>query len=757
MVRRLIFFCFISALCMPAATQSDAEYEKTVQPFLAERCSLCHNAKLKTAGLNIEQPADGAWERILEKLRTGQMPPKGLPRPPAADVKQVTAWIEARLAAADRNRKPDPGRVTARRLNRFEYNSTIHDLLAVDFRPADNFPADDSGYGFDNIGDVLSLSPVLMEKYLAAAESIARLAIPTGPAPHPTLEKLKPRPGEDGGRELRVSKRFPADADYEFRVSITGRRPPKAPQMVKVALSIDGELLRIFEREVDREQPRMFEARIPVKAGDRTIKAVLLSAEPDEEDPKLPHDRKPFVEWIEVRGPFQAGATLPDSYRRIFVCGHPPGAHRLECAREIVSTLARRAWRRPVSDLEVRNLLRFVQMSEKDGGSFEQGIQLALEAVLVSPHFLFRIEHDSDPDNPAAVHRVSDFELASRLSYFLWSSMPDDELFHSAEDGSLRNPDVLAAQVRRMMRDPKSRRLVENFAGQWLELRNLDSARPDPDKFPEFDDELRDDMRRETSLFFQYVMREDRSILDFIGGPYTFLNDRLARFYGIRGVDGSQFRRVALNGAERSGVLTQASVLTVSSYSNRTSPVLRGKWLLENILGAPPPPPPPDAGMLDEDQVNIHGTVREQFEAHRSKPACFSCHSRMDPLGFGLENYDAVGHWRTHEGKFPVDASGTLPDGRSFNGSRELKAILMTDRDEFARCLTEKMLTYALGRGLEPYDRPAVAEICRRLSDSDYRFSSLVLGIVNSLPFQMRRGEAAPVTVAQHSAAGGRP
>jgi hypothetical protein len=437
-------------------------------------------------------------------------------------------------------------------------------------------------------------------------------------------------------------------------------------------------------------------------------------------------------------------------------CGHAPGAHRPECARLIVTALARRAWRRPVSETEVRNLLRFVQMAQRDGGSLEQGIRVALEAVLVSPHFLFRIEHDSDPDDPAAAHNVSDFELATRLSYFLWSSMPDDELFQRAEDGSLRRPEVLAEQTWRMMRDPKGRRLVTNFGGQWLQVRNLDSAQPDPEKFPDFDGELRDAMRQETTLFFEYIMREDRSILDFVDGRYTFLNERLAKHYGITGVEGGQFRRVELANNERSGVLTQASVLTVSSYPARTSPVLRGKWLLENVLGAPPPPPPPDAGVLDEDQVNSHGTVREQFEKHRSKPACFSCHSRMDPLGFGLENYDAIGRWRTHEGKFPVDASGTLPDGRSFNGSSELKEILKADRDEFARCLTEKMLTYALGRGLDRYDRPAVTRICRTLSGSGYRFSSLVLGIVNSLPFQMRRGEAAPDRVAQRPAPGGK-
>ncbi|MFN7998533.1 MAG: DUF1592 domain-containing protein [Bryobacteraceae bacterium] len=737
-----------------AASAADPVFDETVRPFLAKNCALCHNTKMNTAGLNVEAPREDTWANILERLRTGQMPPKGLPRPPAAEVQQVTAWIQARLEAAERDRKPDPGRVTAHRLNRFEYNNTIHDLLAVDFRPADNFPADDSGYGFDNIGDVLSLSPVLMEKYLDAAETIARLAIPIGPTPRATLDKLKADPSRHS-RDLDVQKRFPVAGDYEFRISVTGRRPAKKPQTVKVALWVDGQLLRIFEREVDREQPRMFETRISLAAGDRDIKAVLLLADPDEGDPSQPEDRKPFVEWIETRGPFHAGMSLPPSYHRIFGCGHAPGAHRPECARKVVEALARRAWRRPVTESEIRSLVRFVDMAQREGDSFDQGVRLALEAVLVSPHFLFRVERDPDPNNAAAAHTVDNFELASRLSYFLWSSMPDDELLAAAQEGSLRRPEGLEAQVRRMMRDPKSKQLVANFAGQWLELRNLDSIRPDPDKFPEFDSGLRDAMRQETTLFFNYVMREDRSILDFIDGSYSFLNERLARLYGIQGVDGDQFRRVDLSGAERSGVLTQASILTVSSYPTRTSPVLRGKWLLENVLGTPPPPPPPDAGALDEDQVNLNGTVREQFEKHRSKPACFSCHSRMDPLGFGLENYDAIGRYRTHEGKFPVDASGTLPDGRSFNGSAQLKAILKADHDAFAHCLAEKMLTYALGRGLEPYDRPAVAQICRKLATSDYRFSSLILGIVNSLPFQMRRGEAASVTIAQGSAAGG--
>ncbi|PYV07416.1 MAG: hypothetical protein DMG07_28970, partial [Acidobacteria bacterium] len=386
-------------------------------------------------------------------------------------------------------------------------------------------------------------------------------------------------------------------------------------------------------------------------------------------------------------------------------------------------------------------LLRFVALAEHEGESFEKGIQLALQAVLVSPHFLFRIERDPEPNDPRAVHPIGEHELATRLSYFLWSSMPDDELSRIADEGRLRQPGVLDAQVRRMLLDPKAHALVENFAGQWLQIRNLDAVKPDPERFAGFDEELRAAMRRETELFFEVIVREDRSILDFIDGKFTFVNERLARHYGIAGVTGSEFRRVALKGPERSGVLTQASVLTVSSYANRTSPVLRGKWLLENFLNAPPPPPPPDVPNLKEEAIGSAASLREQLEKHRSNPTCASCHSRMDVLGFGLENYDAIGAWRAREGKFRVNASGTLPGGKRFRTPAELKAILKADREAFSQCLTEKMLTYALGRGLERYDSPVVEEIARRLAKREYRFSALVLEIVNSLPFQQRRGD----------------
>ena len=771
MPRRLLVFLWL----LPCGCWA-AGFEKTVEPFLKANCFLCHNAKLKAGGLNLEgYHNSGAalkdrevWEKVLQKLRSGQMPPRGRPAPPPEQVASVTHWFELQFARLDRNLKPDPGRVTARRLNRVEYNNTIRDLIGVDFHPAADFPADDSGYGFDNIGDVLSLSPVLMEKYLAAAEKIARKAIVADPPPKPTREKIEhtPVPRESSpARDLIVRHAFPVEGDYVLRGAIGGRR-----EALLITLWLDGRQLNTTVVSTEDEAPRLGEMRVHVTAGEHELKAALAHddarpdapPDPDEEKPKdkkKKYVRDPFVDRFEINGPYNPHERpLTESHKRIFICGHANGQHRPECARMIVAALARRAYRRPVRDEEVNGLVRFVSMAQQNGDSFEQGVRVALEAVLVSPHFLFRIESDPDPNNPAASHRIDDYELASRLSYFLWSSMPDEELFRLADQHKLRKPDVLTAQVRRMLLDKKSIALVDNFAGQWLELRNLDSVKPDPDRFPNFDQDLRQAMRQETRLFFEAVIHEDRSILDFIDGKFTFLNERLAKHYGIPGVAGPEFRRVELTGNDRSGVLTQASVLTVSSYPTRTSPVLRGKWILENFLNDPPPPPPPGTPNLNEAAIGTTASLRQQLEQHRANPVCASCHARMDPLGFGLDNYDAVGRWRTEDGKFAIDTTGTLPGGRTFRSPAELKEILKGDRDAFARCLTEKMLTYALGRGLERYDRPAVNLICRRLAASDYRFTRLVLEIVRSLPFEMRHGEA-PNRMPQQTIAftGGKP
>jgi hypothetical protein len=432
---------------------------------------------------------------------------------------------------------------------------------------------------------------------------------------------------------------------------------------------------------------------------------------------------------------------LPESHQRIFICQPTSAVSKADCARKILESFARRAYRRPVTADEVDRLVRFVQHVVSQGDSFERAIQLAVQAVLVSPHFLFRVERDRPSTRPDGAAPISDFELASRLSYFLWSSMPDEELFRLAEQGRLREEGVLEAQVRRMLKDPQSKALVENFAGQWLQLRNLKTAAPNRRQFRAFDNTLRSAMQRETELFFEAILQENRSILDFLDADFTFLNAPLAKHYGIEGVKGDEFRRVTLTGDQRGGILTQASILTITSNPTRTSPVKRGKWILENILGTPPPPPPPDAGELKDDRKSaLSGTLRQRMEQHRANPLCASCHQRMDPLGFGFENFDAIGHWRTKEGKFTIDSSGTLPGGETFHGPAELKAILQKKGDAFRRCLTEKLLTYALGRGLEDYDQCAVEEICRKVARSQNQCSRLVSEVVKSDPFQMRRG-----------------
>jgi len=451
-----------------------------------------------------------------------------------------------------------------------------------------------------------------------------------------------------------------------------------------------------------------------------------------------------FVDYLEIVGPFNPSPQPPASYRKVFVCGHAPGKHNPQCAHQVVSSLMEHAYRRPVTDQELASKLNLVSMVRRDGGTFEEGIKLALQAILASPDFLFRIEKDPAHGIAATnAYRLDDYELASRLSYFLWASMPDDELYRAAKERRLRQPPVLEAQVRRMLADPKSHNLVDNWAAQWLQLRSLGRTKPDPKRFPTVDDELLDAMRHETSLFVEAIIREDRSILDFIDAPFTYVNGPLARHYGIPGINGEEFQRVALDGEQRGGVLTQGAILTVSSYPTRTSPPVRGKWVLENLLGAPPPPPPANVPTLNEADLGTQISMKERFEQHRKDPSCSPCHTLMDPIGFGLENYDAAGAWRTREGKFPIDTTGTLPGGRTFTGSRGLKEILRLRSDEFVRNVTVKMLTYALGRGLEGADDATVESIARDVAATNYKFSALVLDVVKSSPFEMRSVEVA--------------
>ena len=749
------FAMLLLCAAAPLLAAEPPTFENTVQPILTKTCTPCHNSSLASGGLDIAaftKPAslttdrDG-WDIILRKLQAGDMPPKGVPRP--AQLPAAIQFLQTQFAAADRNLKPDPGRVTARRLNRAEYTNTIRDFLDVEFHAEQNFPTDDLGNGFDNIGDVLTISPVLMEKYLESAQRIASRAIAADPLPKP-LEVQYANKDKKIRRvdfsTIEANGRIEFDGEYTIRFGLQGERGPDA-KPVTLGFWMDGRLLKTITAETKPSGLVYFDPfseeqmRLWLPEGDHIFRAGFIGDDFVKNlSAKEAYDRKKnkFVDSITFVGPY-APAEPPASRKKILICDPNSGP---ACVDKIVTALAHRAYRRPVTRAEVAALTKFVAMAKTEGQSTTQGIQLALEAMLVSPDFLFRIEHDPNPTDAAHPHPVSDLELASRLSYFLWSSMPDDELLTLAGSGKLRTPGALDAQVKRMLADARSSALAENFAGQWLELRNLDVVKPDPQKFPAWNPELRDAMKTETRLFFDYILRNNRPLGDFLDAKYTFLNDRLAKYYGIEGVNGPNFRRVDLATDQRGGILGQASVLTVSSYPTRTSVVIRGKYVLSNILGDPPPPAPPDVPLLDESAIGAASSLRAQMEVHRANPACATCHNKMDPLGFGLENYDGIGHWRTMDGKFSVDASGTLPNGKTFATPAEMRAELRSALPQFAACLVEKMLTYSLGRGLGPYDRRTVDDITRDLAASGYPFQSMIYEIVHSLPFQSRRGEA---------------
>jgi mono/diheme cytochrome c family protein len=741
-----------------------AAFTAATRELFDDTCSECHNPTDLSGGfdVNVYRSVDtlatdrDRWESILAKLKSREMPPDdAVIQPSDEQIHTLVKLLEKEFERADAAMKPDPGRVTARRLNRAEYTNTIRDLLAVDFRADRNFPTDDSGEGFDNIGDVLTVSPVLMEKYLAAAGRIAERAIATGSLPKPVeveyslrfknLRRIDPS-------NVEATHRFDFDADYELKIGLPGQRAKDAPP-VTLGLWIDGKLEQTTRVETRPSGLVYFNPfseeriRVPITEGDHTLRLGFI------DDPfvkTLPQDEiykdsvNKWVGAVTVVGPFATSAEKP-SRKKILVCDPASGPR---CVDRILATLARRAYRRPVTGAEVAALKRFVDMARADGQSVEQGIGLAIQAMLVSPHFLFHIERDLYPNDPGRMHRVSDVELASRLSYFLWNSMPDDELLSLAERRRLSVPQVLDAQVARLLADPKSAAMAENFAGQWLEIRNLDTIKPDPQKFPAWTPELREAMKTETRMFFDTILRENRPIGDFIDARYTFLNELLAKHYGIDGVSGPEFRRVDLETGERGGVLTHGSVLAVSSYPTRTSVVIRGKYILQNILGTPPPPPPADVPALDEQAVGTTASLRKQMETHRTNAICASCHSRMDPLGFALENYDAIGKWRTMDGGFPVDSSGILPGGKKFANSAEMRQILSERVPELTRTLTEKLLIYSLGRGLQRYDRPTVNRITKKIAASGYGFQTLVQEVVRSLPFQSRRAEDVKPVVA---------
>ena len=790
-----------SPIQSPASTE--ASTVESVRPVLNRYCVGCHNERLRTAGLALDEmdPArvgdhPDAWEKVVRKLRTGAMPPAGRRRPDAATYETVASALENaldRTAAA----APNPGRTTVHRLNRREYENAVRDLLALDIDASALLPADNADLGFDNMADILSVSPALLDRYIFAARRISRLAV-GDPTIEPTTETyVVPsmrfqdlRMSEDlpfGSRGgIAIRHNFPLDAEYDVRIRLQRQlydyvRGLQKRQQLEVRL--DGERVALFHigGAPGTPPPRTFAGavlgdraweeyalhaddnltvRVSAKAGPRVLGVSFVQGRSERDGVLQPRATgkvlaiaerwsstseapEAAVDQVSIAGPFEAtGPGETPSRERLFVCRSAPGAAEA-CAREILGSVARRAFRRPVTETDLATLLGFFAAGREAGG-FEAGIQRALESILVDPEFLFRVERDPVDTRPGTMHPVSDLELAARLSFFLWSSIPDDALLDVADRGELRDPDVLRRQVRRMLADSRAQALVDGFALQWLALRTLSSVVPTPELFPEWDDNLRESFARETELFVASQIREDRSVLDLVRADYTFLNERLAQHYGIPNVYGSRFRRVTFPDGVRGGLLGHGSILTVTSYPTRTSPVLRGHWLLSHVLGAPPPPPPPDVPALpDRGEGGRPASVRERLEQHRENPVCANCHAPMDPLGFALEHFDAIGKWRaTGEGGDPIDASGVFPDGTGFEGLAGLKAMLLERHGQFVWTVTDKLATYALGRGLEHYDMPALREIIRDAAADDYTWSSLVLGIVESTPFQMRRSES---------------
>ena len=779
---------------MPPAAGEAAEEAATYRAVLDRYCVACHNGRTLAGGLALDDvdlarvgPDAERWEKVLQKLHTRAMPPPRRPRPEPAVYDAFAAWLEGSLDqwAADH---PNPGRPAIHRLNRLEYANAVRDLLHLEVDAEALLPADDMAFGFDNNAAILTVAPGLFSRYMSAARAVSRLAVgdpsieadvvryPVSPLLAQDGRMSEDLPfGSRGGAAVR--HHFPRDGDYVLRIELRngGRNEPQ-----EIDVRVDGErvaLLRAGRWPADapagspgaRAADRGLAVRFPARAGTRPV-SVSFTGRPMTPEGVAPA-RLPLwtfstgrgyvepmaLDGFEIEGPYDGetsgtvatagasgvAATDTPSHRRIFVCDPASAADEEACAARIVGTLARRAFHRPVTDEDVADLLAFYREGRAEG-DFRAGVRRALESILVDPEFLFRIERDPPGAAPATAYRLSDLELAARLSFFLWASIPDDELLDAAAAGRLRDPEVLEAQVRRMLADERADTLVTSFAAQWLHLRRMRTVTPDVNAFPAFDENLRDALVRETELFVGSQLRDDRSVVELLTADYTFVNERLARHYGIPGVYGPRFRRVEWDDDRRRGLLGQGSILTVTSLATRTSPVVRGKWILENMLGTPPPPPPPDVPELPErEESGEPASLRARLEAHRANPACSGCHSRMDPLGFALENFDAVGRWRDADaGGAPIDTAGVLPDGAAFDGLPELRDILHGRRDEFVATVTEKLLTYALGRGVEPYDRPAIRAIVREAADDDYRWSSIIVGIARSLPFQQRRSES---------------
>jgi len=744
------FVCIAAAALL--AVRGDAAddgaqdaYAKDVAPFLSKWCFQCHSGEKIESDRDLSKlvaAPDGAdasdvWRDVRRRLRRHEMPPRKAPQPPAGDVAKVVAWIESRAAAS---RDVDPGRVTLRRLSRFEYRRTIQDLLGVDVDAEARLPADEVTLGFDNVADAMSIPPALLEKYVAAGEEVASRAFVDPATERPIKERLEKEKGgwiefiADGSAGTEVT--FPRDGEYLIRARAFGQQ--SGPDAVRMGFRVDGAVAQFTDVKATRDVPETYEARLRIPAGRRRASVAFVNEYGKAQHPEPENiGRKLFVQWIEVSGPLD---PAPASALQRGLFGDDASRPRDRAfVRDVVQKLADRAFRRPAAADEVERLADVALGAQKQGVSFERAMQLALTAMLASPHFLYRVETDPTPD--AAPHDLTGYETATRLSYFLWSSMPDDELFAVAAKDGLHDPDAVVAQAKRMLRDARASALVTNFAAQWLELRRLDGVVPDPDRFPQFDPALRAAMRRETDLFLDALIRENRPLREFLDADFTFVNERLARHYGIVGVSGDAMRRVHLPRGARGGLLSQASILTLTSNPTRTSPVKRGKFILTEILGEPPAPPPPGVGTLDESEAALRSaTLRQRLAKHRADPNCAGCHTKMDALGFPLERFDAVGAWRDRDGVQPLDAVGTLPDGREIDGPAALRATLVAD-DAFLRCVAEKLLIYALGRAPTSDDRRALDRLTASLPGLDATFSDVVLEIVKMDGFRRRRGE----------------